>query len=157
MSSKDDQRSGSDRRRKVMLGLLVGSFHRRRRHPRRARELHFAAIDWHHPQWLAVAMLIVLLSVADAFLTLTLLDMGATEANPFMAPLVAGSGHSFAYWKLGLTSGGVILLTVLARLHVFGRIPVAGLLYSVLGMYCALVGYEVWLLDRARFGFLELP
>ncbi len=37
-----------------------------------------------------------------------------------MDPLVRGSGHSFAYWKIGLTAMGVVVLTLLARLRYWG-------------------------------------
>ena len=40
-------------------------------------------------------MLIVLLSCVDAALTLTLLEHGAYEVNPFMAPIVGGSALLF--------------------------------------------------------------
>ncbi len=102
--------------------------------------------DWFHPQWLVTAILILLLCAADAFLTLTLLARGATEINPVMAPLVTGSGHSFAFVKLGLTILGVVVLTALARLRVFGSMAVGVVLYAVLGGYLVLVGYEIWLL-----------
>ena len=57
-----------------------------------------------------------------------------------MAPLVQGSGHGFAFWKLGLTSLGVILLTLLARMRVLGGIAVGSILYVVLFGYVTLVG-----------------
>ena len=37
-----------------------------------------------------------------------------------MAPLVGGSALTFALVKVGLTAGGVLLLTQLARLRAFG-------------------------------------
>lgn len=104
-------------------------------------------MDWHHPQWLAVAILTLLLSIADAFMTLTLLERGANEANPFMEPLVHGSPLLFALIKICLTGGGITVLTLLARMRVFGRLPVGLLLYGVLFSYALLVGYEFWLLD----------
>ena len=104
-------------------------------------------LDWHHPQWLAVAMLIVLFSTIDAFLTLTLIERGAYEVNPLMAPLVGGSGLAFAMVKIGLTAGGVVMLTLLARMKAFGRIPVSLLLYTVLAGYGVLVLYEYRLLQ----------
>ena len=52
---------------------------------------------------------------------------------------------SFAAWKFALTSMGVVILTLLARLQVFGR-AVGTILYIVLGMYAVLVGYELFLL-----------
>jgi hypothetical protein len=120
--------------------------------PRRDDERHLAALDWHHPQWLAVGLLILLLSVADAFLTITLLGLGANEANPVMEPLVQDPGVHFAAWKMALTSGGVVLLILLARMRAFGRIPVAVILYGVLLVYVLLVGYELWLLEHLTFG-----
>ena len=101
--------------------------------------------DWFHPQWLALSIGILLLCVFDAILTLTLISHGATEANPFMEPLVQGSGHSFGYWKIGLTAMGVMMLTLLARLRIWGR-AVGTLLYLVLAAYIVLVAYELFLL-----------
>jgi hypothetical protein len=148
----DSERRQGDRRRSTLRALLIGSFRQRRRLPRREQERHIAALDWHHPQWLAVGLLILLLSVADAFLTITLLGLGANEANPAMEPLVRAPGIDFAAWKMALTSGGVVLLILLARMRAFGRIPVAVILYGVLGVYVALVGYELWLLEHLTFG-----
>jgi Domain of unknown function (DUF5658) len=131
----------------VLRGLLVGSFQARRRQPRRSSEQALAAVDWHHPQWLATAILIVMFSGADALLTLALLERGAYEANPMMRPLVSGSGLIFALVKVGLTAGGVILLTLLARMRVFGRLSAGVLLYLLLAGYGALLLYEFSLLD----------
>ena len=93
-------------------------------------------------------MLIVMLCCADAFLTLELMEHGAYEVNPLMAPLVGHSASAFALIKIGLTAAGVLLLTQLARIRTFGRIPVGVFLYAVLALYAALVVYEVRLLDQ---------
>lgn len=154
-SSAADRRRGPDRRRSTLRALFIGGLRQRRRAPRRDNERHLAALDWHHPQWLAVGLLIVLLSVADAFLTITLIGLGANEANPIMEPLVEDAGQSFAAWKMALTSGGVILLILVARMRAFGRIPVGMILYGVLFAYAALVSYELWLLEHLTFGTLE--
>jgi hypothetical protein len=101
--------------------------------------------DWFHPQWLALTIGILLLCFLDAILTLTLIAHGATEVNPFMEPLLQGSGNSFGYWKIGLTAAGVLMLTLLARQRVWGK-AVGTVLYVVLLAYVALVGYELFLL-----------
>jgi uncharacterized membrane protein YczE len=101
--------------------------------------------DWFHPQWLAIAIGILLLCFLDAILTLTLVSNGASEINPFMEPLVAASGHTFGYWKIGLTAMGVTTLTLLARLRFWGK-AVGTVLYVVLAGYIVLVGYELFLL-----------
>ena len=142
----DERRAGPDRRQRHWYGLVHGHSKRRRHEPRRDNERHLAVVDWHHPQWLLVSMLIVMLSVFDAFATLTLMSRGARELNPFMAPLLEGSGHAFAWWKLGLTISGVVVLTALARIRLYGVLRVGVLLYLVLAGYLTLVAYECWLL-----------
>lgn len=92
-------------------------------------------------------MVTLLLCTADAFLTLVLLERGANEANPLMEPLTGGSPLTFTMVKMGLTSGGIVLLILLARVKIFGRIPVSVILYMVLLGYATLVAYEFWLLD----------
>jgi len=146
-TASEPERRRTERRRHVLRALLHGSFRPRRRGPRRADEHQVSAVDWHHPQWLAIAMLIVVFSAADALLTLMLMERGAYEVNPFMAPLVGGSALSFALVKVGLTAGGVVLLTQIARIRAFGRIPVGVFLYSVLVLYGALIAYEFSLLN----------
>jgi hypothetical protein len=141
------RRVATDRRRRHLRALWVGCFQQRRLAPRRRTDRGIASVDWHHPQWLAVAMLILLLSAGDAFLTLTLISLGAYEANPLMRPLVMGGGPAFAFWKMGLTSAGVVTLVVLARLRAFGWLPIGTVLYVVLAGYIALISYEFWLLD----------
>src|SRR2546430_17475172 len=96
----------TQRRRHVLRALLHGSFRPRRRGPRRADESGVSAVDWHHPQWLAIGILIVVFSCTDALLTLALLERGTYEANPIMAPLVGGSAVAFAVVKIALTAGG---------------------------------------------------
>lgn len=144
-----ERRSGVDRRQQHLRALIYGGFNPRRRSSRRLGERPVVGVDWHDPQWLAVAMLIVLFSCVDAFLTLTLIDHGAYEVNPLMAPLVGGSALAFALVKIGLTAGGVVFLTLLARMKAFGRVPVGLLLYSVLIGYGALLVYEFRLLQEA--------
>jgi hypothetical protein len=106
------------------------------------------AVDWHGPHWLGVVIVILLLSLADALLTLTLLEHGAREANPLLEPLVTGGGRGFAFWKTGLTTAGVVVLVLLSRYRLFGRVRVGTLLYVVLALYVALVAYEWSLLHR---------
>jgi hypothetical protein len=141
-----ERRRGPDRRTHVARSLLYGSFHPRRLGPRREGEHRLAAVDWHHPWWLAIATLILALCATDAVLTVVLISHGAYELNPILAPLV-GSGVLFAAVKVGLTGFGVVLLTLLSRFKAFGRMPVAILLYGVLFGYGVLVAYELRLLD----------
>src|SRR5678816_4965338 len=101
-----ERRMRTGRRRAVFRALWRGNFSRRRLAPRRSAERHMVVTDWFQPQWLALTIGILLLCFLDAIFTLTLVSNGATEVNPLMDPLVQESGHSFAYWKLGLTAMG---------------------------------------------------
>ena len=141
-----NRRRGPDRRTRVARALMYGSFNPRRLGPRRSGEQSLAAIDWHHPWWLAIATLIITLCASDAVLTVVLISRGAYEVNPFLVPLMSGSGVLFVAVKIGLTGVGVVLLTLLARVKAFGRMPVALLLYAVLVGYGMLVAYELRLL-----------
>jgi uncharacterized protein DUF5658 len=140
------ERRRGERRRQVLRALLLGSFHARRRAPRRVGEQALTAVDWHHPQWLATAILIVTFSCADAALTLALIEHGAYETNPLMRPLVYGSALPFTVVKVGLTAGGVVLLTLLSSMRLFGRLSAGVLLYALLAGYGALIAYEFSLL-----------
>lgn len=150
-SRSGDRRGSADRRQRPWYGLWLGHVMRRRLGPRRTGDRHLAVVDWHHPQWLVVAMLIVLLSLTDALLTIELLSRGAREINPFMEPLVTGHGAAFAWWKMGLTISGVVVLTAVSRLHLFGRFRVGAALYALLAIYVLLIAYEVWLLSKTGF------
>jgi hypothetical protein len=143
-----ERRGSPDRRTRTLYSLFYGSFNPRRRAPRRNGAPSLRDLDWHEPQWLAVAILIVVLSCVDAALTLTLISHGAYEVNPLMAPIVGGSGLAFTVIKVGLTAGGVVLLTLLVRMRAFGKIPVSFLLYAVLAGYGTLVIYELRLLEE---------
>jgi hypothetical protein len=146
--NNDNRRQGMDRRVRSLRSLIYGNFQPRRRYPRRTGPARLRDLDWHHPQWLAVGMLIVVLSCVDAGLTLVLLAHGAYEVNPFMERLIGDSTLAFTLVKIGLTAGGVVLLTLLARMRAFGGIPVSLVLYLVLAGYGALIFYEVRLLNE---------
>ena len=140
-----ERRRGPDRRTRVARAILYGSFKPRRLGPRRTGEERLGAIDWYHPWWLAIATLILALCASDAVLTVVLINRGANELNPVLAPLI-GSGALFVAVKVGLTGVSVTLLMLLSRIRAFGRMRVGLLLYAVLAGYAVLIGYEVHLL-----------
>jgi hypothetical protein len=144
-----ERRIATERRLRTLRSLVDGSFKRRRHGPRRLKDASIAGTDWYAPQWLAAALLILILCVADALMTLTLLSHGAHEANPLMDAIVHDDGRSFVAYKFGLTATGVVVLIMLARVRAFGRLPVSMLLYGVLAAYVWLVTYEFLLLRHA--------
>lgn len=143
--AEGERRHGGDRRSVSWRTFVQGSFTPRRRTGRRASEAQ-ALIDWHEPHLLFLAIMILLLSVADAFLTLTLIARGASEANPFLALILERYPEMFASIKMGLTGIGVVMLVAMSRMHVFRVIRISAIIHWCMLVYVALIGYEAWLL-----------
>lgn len=143
-----DRRSGADRRRLSAWTLVRGGITPRRRGSRRHGD-HEALVDWHEPYLLFVVITILLLSVADAFMTLTLLMHGAREANPVLEYVLSRHPEMFAAFKMTLTGGGVVVLVVLARARLFRLVRARTILSWCLLGYTALLAYEWWLFGQA--------
>jgi hypothetical protein len=140
-----ERRCGVERRRLTLSSFLRGGVNPRRRNGRRAGEQHLP-IDWHEPYLLFLSLMILLLSVADAFLTITLIMGGASEANPLLAFVLRDHPDLFAVVKMGLTGAGVLVLVALARSRLFRVMRVGLVLQGVFVGYLALIAYEWWLL-----------
>jgi len=135
--------SRSDRRARTLSAYWHGSFNPRRRDGRREADRIYPFIDWHSSRVFALTLLILLLCVADAVLTVTLMAHGAEEANPVMALFVPHALGWFAAVKLLLTANGMVVLTVCSRMRVFRSVPGEALLYAVLAGYVVLIVYEL--------------
>jgi hypothetical protein len=140
-----DRRCGYDRRRTTLRSFLQGGLTPRRRGGRRATDAAFI-LDWHEPHLLFMAIAILLLSVADALLTLTLLANGADEMNPVMDYILASHPRLFAAVKMSLTGVGVTVLVACARTTVFRIVRVSTIMHWFLLGYATLIGYELYLL-----------
>jgi hypothetical protein len=142
-----ERRDRSDRRTRVLWSLLYGSFNpRRRRPPRRLDDSRFHSLDWHSAHLLAVSIGILLLSVADAFMTVTLMAGGAVEVNPIMAAVIYKSAALFAAVKMAMTGFGVMLMVTLARYRFMRMVRVDVAMYVLLIGYLVLLTYEFWML-----------
>jgi len=134
-----------DRRRLSVRSILQGAFSPRRRAGRRGSDQD-TPIDWHHPHLMFLSLVMLGLSVADAFLTVTLLNGGAEEANPLLALFVTLHPSLFAAVKMALTGVSIVLLVAVAQSRLFrvisGRLVFQGLVLA----YLALVLYEAWLM-----------
>lgn len=143
--SLPDRRLGTaDRRARLWRTLLVSSLAPRRRIGRRAGEQDLP-VDFHEPYLLVLSIAMLVLSVADAFLTVTLLTHGAEETNPLLAFVLDEHPRLFAVVKMALTGFGVILLVALARTRVFKVVRADWFLTALAAAYLALVLYEAWL------------
>jgi len=100
---------GRDRRRTTWR-TLVGAFRDRRKGGRRGADPP-AYPDYFSPILFAAIVLLLCLSLVDAFATLYWVDQGwATEANPVMAAVLPWGDRAFVGYKLVLTTAGVAFL-----------------------------------------------
>ena len=148
-SAGDERRERHDRRHRIWWSVVYGSFNPRRRRPsRRILEDRYHSLDWHDAHLLAVAIGILLLSAADALMTVRLLSVGADEVNPIMAAVVYRSAAVFAIVKMTLTGLGVMVMVMLARYRFMRMVRVDVVMYAVLVAYSALLTYEFWMLRK---------
>jgi hypothetical protein len=143
-----ERRSAGERRSQTVRSLVAGGWHARRRNLRRAEPARIGFVDWHASRWFAAAFIVLLLSMADTLMTLVLIQHGAVEINPLMQPFVVGNGPTFAFLKLAMTASAVTILVALTRVPTFGRLLAGPILMGAAFLYVALLGYEMWLLDR---------
>lgn len=147
--SPADRRSQGDRRRRLLWSVIYGSFNpRRRRPPRRLDDSRFHTLDWHRTHLLGVAIGILVLNVADAFLTVALLSGGAVEVNPVMAMLFERHPAAFAAIKMGITGVSILALVVLAYHRFMRMVRVEVILYVILLTYVVLIAHELDMLRR---------
>ena len=85
----------------------------------------------------------MLLSCADAFLTLKLLDLGMIEANPIMSAAMSHGTTLFTSTKLAMTAVGIFVLVFLAKSRFLNRIRTGLFLTIFFSFYACLVCYEL--------------
>jgi hypothetical protein len=142
-----ERRDRAERRRRRVWSVCYGSFNpRRRSYPRRADDVRFHSLDWYSAHLLAVSIGISLLSMLDAFLTLTLLNNGAEEINPIMAALLERGVTAFTVCKMATTGVCIVALVITSRYRFLRLIRVEMVLYLVLAAYASLIVYELRLL-----------
>ena len=105
-------------------------------------------VDRYEARLLAPAVLILLCSILDAFLTLELIRGGAIELNYLMANLMQKDLALFIQSKIALTSLSIIFLVVHKNFRVIRGVAVAHVLYVISAVYLSLIGYEAMLLGQ---------
>ena len=138
-----EQRTGADRRQFSWRTVAYGFLRSRRRGHRRDDDADVIFIDWHHPWLFFLATGTMLLSCADAFLTLLLLDLGMVEANPVMNAIMAQGTVVFTSTKLAMTAVGILMLVFLAKARFMNRIRAGLFLTAFFSCYACLVCYEL--------------
>ncbi len=142
----EDRRRRSDRRTHSVRSFLVGSLRPRRRVGRRQGDDDRVFLDWHEPRILYLALGILLMSCADALLTLNILNDGGRELNGVMEWLISSRPSWFAGVKIGITAFSVTLLVIGVNRHFLGRIRVIRLMELFCAGYFVLMLWELYLL-----------
>jgi hypothetical protein len=137
-----------DRRRNTWRTFAGAVVHRRRVVRRRDGDSDTAHyVDVHEPYLFYVAVGALLLCVADAFFTMTLINFyGSTELNPVMDYFIKTDIKVFFIVKFGLTSFGIMFLVIHKNFRLFNRISGYHILHASLIVYAVLVGYELFML-----------
>ena len=138
-----DKRAEDDRRALTWRTVFFGFIRSRRHSHRRSVDDTIVFIDWYHPWLFFLATGTMLLSCADAFLTLQLIDRGMFEANPLMRLVLDESTLLFTSTKLALTGLGILVLVFFAKSRFMNRFPNGLFLTMFFSFYACLVCYEL--------------
>ncbi|MBT8083090.1 MAG: hypothetical protein KJO56_11755 [Gammaproteobacteria bacterium] len=138
-----EQRAETERRNFTWRTVAYGFAFSRRHAHRRGEDHEVIFLDWHHPWLFFLATGTMLLSCADAFLTLRLLDLGMIEANPVMQSLMDRGTATFTSIKLGMTGMGILVLVFLAKARFMNRFRTGLFLTTFFSGYAVLVCYEL--------------
>lgn len=146
-------RALSDRRREPTGPWAAMPPAGRRMQNRRAadrRQIYF--VDRFTPAVLGVVLLLVIASLADAVLTIHLLNAGGKEINPLMGRLLQYGSLPFLLVKYALTVGGLPLLLIFKNYYFFGtRLRVGHLIPLALLAYAFLLGYQLVLCTYVQY------
>jgi hypothetical protein len=142
-SVDSDKREEDSRREFSWRTVFYGFIRSRRRVNRRTADDEIVFLDWHHPWLFFLATGTMLLSCADAFLTLQLMNVGMVETNPFMQAVMAQSTLLFTSTKLAMTAFGILVLVFLAKSRFLNRFRTGLLLTIFFTCYACLVCYEL--------------
>jgi len=137
-----------DRRNNSWRTIYGSIFLRRRANQRRDEDAGGAHyVDVHEPRLFFVAVGALMLCVADAFFTMTLLNFyGSYELNPVMDYFIQQDFQKFFFVKFGMTAFCILFLVLHKNFRILNRISGYQILYASLGLYAILVSYEVFML-----------
>jgi len=105
-------------------------------------------LDQYHPSLLISVLIVLALSLLDAFLTLALLKQGASELNPVMRYYLTFGPETFVMVKYGLTAFSLIIMVVL-NAAISARYRIGSLMFLFCGLaFGSVVIWELYLLAR---------
>ena len=148
-----DRRSGEDRRNLDVPGIKSLFIYGRRKIIRRKDDkFKIFYFDQYSSGIFATIVLILFLSIIDAFLTLFLIDCGASEVNPIMAYFLNFGPFTFMGVKYFLTCYSVIVLLILNNVFLRKlKIYTRSIFSYVVGVFLIVIGWELFLTFRILY------
>ena len=145
-----DRRSGRDRRSgkrfQFVKQLITGQRANARRSSDQNRVVYF---DRYKPNLFRVIVAILVLSVADAILTVNLIGLGAIEINPVMDYYLKLGPHTFLAVKYVLTSLSLFILVIYSNSTLkSGRFPIRSVFPWIITALVSVVVWEIFLMIR---------
>jgi len=142
-----ERRSSNDRRQNRIPFLKLIFFKGNRWNLRRTDDCkRLTLLDQYHPSLLFSVLIVLSLSMMDAFLTLTLLERGASELNPVMRYYIALGPETFVIVKYGLTALPLIIIVIL-NAAISTRYRIGSLMFLFCGLaFGSVVIWELYLL-----------
>lgn len=148
-----NRRSGKDRRSHDAPEIKTLFIYSRRKKIRRKEDKHHIVYFDQYGSGIFVAIVSILfLSIIDAFLTLFLIDCGASEINPIMAYFLNFGPFTFISVKYFLTCYSVVVLLIfnnvfLRKIKIYTR----SLFSYAVGVFVIVIGWELFLTIRILF------
>lgn len=140
----DERRLCGDRRQSFWQALYYGAWQGRRRENRRQSMPTISYLDWYRPALFLSAISLYLFSCMDAFITLFLIQQGATELNPFMHLAIHYNITVFLWLKILVTAAGILILVLYNHIKI-RKLQVEYLLHGSALIYAVLISYEIGL------------
>ena len=147
-SYSKERRSGTDRRKLAgSVGCLMFKGGKRENNRRREDQHKIFCADRYSQKLFGAIILILFLSVADALLTLFLIDHGATEINPIMAYYLNVGPYTFFSIKYALTAVAVLVLLFCQNIFLRSlKIYTRSLFYFIAAAFMTVVAWELYLI-----------
>lgn len=144
-----DRRSGQDRRERPLPIRKILFFKGMRASVRRVGDRNrIVALDQYKPSLFAGILIVLILSIVDAMLTLTLVARGARELNPVMQYYLSHGPQVFLFVKYGLTALSLLIIIVLNETLISRfRISTGTLLHVFAALFGCVVIWQCYLLS----------
>jgi len=143
--TQNDQRKRTDRRSNPSSPGSICLLGGKRKHVRRAEDAKRGYyVDLYSKRSVFIISTILIMSIIDGYLTLSLVEQGAMEANPIMRFYLQLNTPLFLSVKYAVSYMSVFLLLIHKNFYIFKTsLSVKQVILGILGIYAGLIVWEV--------------